>query len=181
MHPAVCVALALAAIAGAGCRPPCMDPSFVRSATGSSAYVISASTTQGDVRESGLGPERVTMKHYDAFRCDASRPPTPQEQLFTVELGPRCRLMLRPSTHLRARKRRRGPSSFIVSEAHVIGDQRCTLALDQKTASGVVRSGVLVIRPSSASLEMAVDVEAWNGATATHGKMRLTMSGAWSR
>ena len=88
--------------------------------------------------------------------------------------------MLRPATHLRAREHRRGPSSFILSEAHVVGDQHCTLALDNKTASGRVRSGVLVIRPSSASLEMALDVDAWNGSPARDGKMRLTMSGAWS-
>lgn len=134
-----------------------------------SQYELVVHSEGGRQEERGLGPERMTMHEFDAFRCTTRG--TRAAHAFYVELGPECRVLVRAQSHLRDTGRS-SSESFIQAEGVLAEGHECNLPLDGgRTIAGMVKSGVIVIRPASTTLDLALDVP--------NGTLRLTMSGSW--
>jgi hypothetical protein len=129
----------------------------------------------GRSEQRGFGPDRMRMHLYNAFKCsmNTSLPTTsPDSRFFYVDLGPQCRIMVRADSHVRDTGRS-ASGAFIQSEASMVEGEACSLVLDDgKTVDGRVKTGSMIIRPSTVALDLAVDVTGG-------GTFHLTQTGTW--
>ena len=162
------VAFALLVTLAAGCAPRCRQPDFSRGATVTSEYLLVTGSAEGRREERGIGPNAVTMSGFDAFRCSEYRADLP---VFWVELGPDCKLPVTATSHRRDTGRW-SSFAFIQAEGKLVAGRECTLSLDGgRTIGGTVDAGVMVIRPSTMNVDVALKVP--------DGTLRLTASGSW--
>lgn len=152
-----------------GCAPRCRQPDFARGAHVSSEYLLVTASADGRHEERGLGPTALTMSGFDAFRCADYRHDLP---IFWVELGPGCKLPVNATSHRRDTGRF-SSYEFIQAEGRVIEGRACTITVEGGRAiGGTVESGVMVIRPSTMNVDVALNVP--------KGTLRLTATGAWN-
>lgn len=108
------------------------------------------------------------MTGFDAFRCDDVKTDLP---VFWVELGPECKLPVDATSHSRDTGRY-ASFAFIQAEGKLVAGRPCTLTLDgSRTIGGTVESGIMIIRPSTMNVDVAL--------TVPDGTLRLTASGSW--
>lgn len=151
------------------CKPT-MRYGYSRDAHVTSEYLlVTASQSGGRVEERGIGPDRVRMHLYDPFESNWHS----SSRTFYVDLGPECRLMVQKDAE-RHDTGQWSSQDFIQSEAHFVEGKRCSLTLDTGTTiAGAVKTGVMVIRPSSTTLEVSLAVDDGKGT------LRVAMSGTW--
>jgi hypothetical protein len=161
------------ALLGFGCHP-CADPAYVHRASGSSEYLLTGRTADGQhLERRGLGPSDFSMLGYSPFSCQVE-----DASVFELELAPACRLRLRPGA--RTTMRRDWGGALIQSESRVLRSTPCELDLDEGSfVHGTTDGGNLVIRPDSADLTFTLTVQRWNGEEVSGHRLRVTMTGAW--
>lgn len=168
MRYAVVALLPLAATV-VSCRQACMQSGYSRAARVTSEYQLVTTTSAGRIEQRGFGPERLKMHMYDAFECNPYR--APRSKNFWVELGPQCMLMARAESHV-SDTGRSASQDFIQSEASLFEGHGCALTLDGgRRVEGTVKSGVMLIRPATVQLDLALNVPG--------GEMHLVQKGAW--
>lgn len=162
------LALLVACLALAPACSPSMRYGYSRDAQVSSEYVLVRSPQSGErVEQRGIGPDRLRMHLYDPFESNWQS----TSRTFYVDLGPDCRLMARRDAE-RQDTGQLSTQAFIQAEAHFVEGKRCSLTLDTgATVAGTVKTGVMVIRPSSTTLEVSLAVD--------DGTLRVAMSGPW--
>lgn len=161
--PAVVLVLALMS----ACKPT-MRYGYSRDARVTSEYVLVRTPVSGErVEARGMGPERLRMHLYDPFESNWPS----SASTFYVDLGPQCRLKARAVSE-RADTGQWSSQEFIQAEAHFVEGKACVLTLDNgATIAGTVKTGIMVIRPSSTTLDLSLALE--------DGSLRVTMSGPW--
>jgi hypothetical protein len=156
------------------CVKPCMQTGYVRDARVTSEYQLVTSSPSGRTERRGFGPESMRMHLFNAFACsmDTTLPKTaPDSRFFYVDLGPQCRLMARADSHLRDTGRY-ASGAFIQSEAQLVEGEACSLTLDTgSVVDGKVKTGSMVIRPATVTLDVVLDVPG--------GAFHLAQTGTW--
>jgi hypothetical protein len=153
------------------CRQACMQNGYARDAKVTSEYqLVTTSSVGARTEQRGFGPDRLRMHMYDAFECDPYRPPVSKN--FWIDLGPECRLMARAESHV-SDTGRSASGQFIQSEVSLFEGHGCALTLDDgRRIEGTVKSGVMVIRPNTVQVDLAMSVPG--------GTFHLVQTGAWN-
>jgi hypothetical protein len=165
--PAVAAVVPLLLSLSAACKPE-MRYGYSRDAHVTSEYVLVRNAESGErVEEHGIGPERLRMHLYDPFESNWPS----SSRTFYVDLGPECRLMARADAY-RQDTGQWSSQEFIQAEAHFVEGKRCSLRLDSGvTIAGTVKTGVMVIRPSTTNVDVALALD--------DGTLRVALSGPW--